>query len=203
LTVLFSFCSSTGPTAFKNLDPFLALLVEEFQQLWLGVPCRDVSIPEGEEGHEFQLRAMPISVTADLPGQGTASGYKVSGYSSCFNCGPEMQGQWSKHMRKIHYHGEHRRELDSLDPLRRNRTEWPDVEKRVSPKPLSQSQWKLRAKKVEKKELDGTTAGIHRWSILNELPYWEVSLLICLPSSFAICTQMNANKVVYSLQGYI
>ncbi len=86
----------TGPTAFKNIDPFLELIVEEFQQLWKGVPCIDVSIPEGEVGRVFDLKAMLISNMADFLGQGTCSGYKVAGYGSCFNyCGPDMQGKYS------------------------------------------------------------------------------------------------------------
>lgn len=152
--------------------------MEEFQELWKGIPCTDMSIPKGHDGHEFLLKAMPISVTGDLPGQGTASGFKVSGYSPCFNCGPEMKGVYSKNLKKMHYHGEHRRMLELEDPLRRNRTDWPEVDNRLPPKPLSQSEWKARAKRVLEKKLTGKEACIHRWSILNELPYWEVSEMI-------------------------
>jgi len=163
-----------GPKAFKNVDPFLELIVEEFEELWKGVPCIDVSVPEGEVGRVFNLKAMPISIIADLLGQGTASHYKVSGYGACFNyCGPDMQGKHSKFMKKIRYL-EHRRVLDIVDPRRTDTKHWGFREKRGPPKPLIQTEWKIRAKKVEEGKMSGADAGIHGWSIMNRLPYWEV-----------------------------
>ena len=59
-----------GPKACKNPDPYMAPLIEELKELWIGVRARDASdtFTTGVEP-TFTLRAMVIWTIHDWPGE--------------------------------------------------------------------------------------------------------------------------------------
>lgn len=177
-------CDLAGPKSPKNPDVFLAPLMDELQQLWGGVETVDASTPaenstggdQMHRGRTFKMRGMVVWTIHDGPGLGSCSGLKVSGYGACHVCGPGMRGRRAKRLSKIVYH-EHRRFLDENDPMRRNRRDWPHVEKRGRPTGCTPEQWRARYDKVERGTSTCKKEGINRWSIFYDLPYWAVSTL--------------------------
>ena len=67
----------------KDIDLFMEPLVEDLQQLWRGVPTRDLyrSPPA-----DFFLRDVIIWFIHDYPTSGTTSGLMTHGYNACVHC---------------------------------------------------------------------------------------------------------------------
>ena len=107
------------------------------------------------------------------PRLGSCSGLKVSGYEACFKCGPDLHGRYSIHLKKTIYH-EHRRRLPMDHPMRYDRRHWPRIEKEPCPSPLSLNDLEALTNAISREEISPQDAGIHRWSILFDLPYWKV-----------------------------
>jgi hypothetical protein len=59
----------SGPHKVKNLDTYLALLVEELQQLWDGVWAYDNRKVTGRLPRVFQLKGILLWTMHDYPGK--------------------------------------------------------------------------------------------------------------------------------------
>jgi len=78
----------------KNLDVFIAPLVEELQQLWNGVEAIDASAEGGER--RFNLRGILLWTISDFPAYGLISGQQTKGYKACPICGPVIVSRSAK-----------------------------------------------------------------------------------------------------------
>lgn len=107
----------SGPKSPKDVDIYMAPLLESLLDFWRGIWTCDVSRPLSDPNRHFLLRAMVLWTIHDWPGLGSCSGLKTSGYAACHKCGRGLPGRRSESMRKIVYH-EHRCWLDEDDPLR-------------------------------------------------------------------------------------
>jgi hypothetical protein len=66
---------------FKVFDVYLQPIVDEFLQLWTGVPTYDVSKDIGSR--TFNLRGMLLWTIHDFPRYGTVGGFSHQGYAAC------------------------------------------------------------------------------------------------------------------------
>lgn len=171
--LVLNFFGYIGPKACKNPDPFLAPLVEELQALWEGVPMVDMTKKKGEQN--FICKGMLLWTMHDWPGLGSCSGLKTSGYEACYKCGPDLRGRRSTTLQKVVYH-EHRRRLPMDDPMRRDTRHWPEIEDRPCPMPRSLEDYHELSIEVSNGKMTAQEAGIHRWSVFFNLPYWKVML---------------------------
>ena len=72
----------------KNIDVFIAPLLEELHGLWGGVPAVDASADPGERS--FTLRGLLLWTISDFPAYGLISGQQTKGYKACPVCGPNI-----------------------------------------------------------------------------------------------------------------
>lgn len=177
-------CACVGPKACKNPDTFMAPLVEELQELWRGVSAIDVTADlDLQQSRSFTLRGILLWTMHDWPGLGSCSGLKVSGYGACHKCGPTMVGRRSIQLKKVVYH-EHRRWLPMDHPFRRDRRHWRHVELGTKPIEPTLEEWRTRLEEAKNGRMTMQEAGIHRWSILYDLPYWDVRSKPTFPKLF-------------------
>jgi hypothetical protein len=95
-----------GPKSVRgeNFDVYIALLVEEFLQLWFeGVLMRDAASWNGRAS--IILRAMVIWTIHDLPAYGLVAGSTTKGYRGCPVCGPNTPSRRSSALHKNVYGG--------------------------------------------------------------------------------------------------
>ena len=72
----------------ENIDVYLAPLIEELQELWVGVDAVDVF---GEHGNRsFKLKAILMWCIHDYPTYGLVSEQVTKGYKGCTECGPKV-----------------------------------------------------------------------------------------------------------------
>ena len=93
----------------KNVDVYLAPLIEELQQLWEGIDCVDAS-QRNSDSNTFKLRGMLLWTVNDFPAYGLISGQITKGHKACPVCGPNVVTRRSKALKKNVYLG-HRRHL--------------------------------------------------------------------------------------------
>jgi hypothetical protein len=79
----------------KNMDIYLAPLVEELQLLWNGITVFDISRGP-RRGNNVQIRAILMWTMHDFPGYGECSGLQTSGYHACPLCGDRLEAQLKK-----------------------------------------------------------------------------------------------------------
>ena len=99
----------------KNIDVYLKPLVDELNELWIGVEAYDAYKRE-----RFILRAAVLWTINDFPAYGMLSGWSTKGYHACPVCMDETTSQYLYHSRKICYMG-HRRFLPLDHPWRRDK----------------------------------------------------------------------------------
>lgn len=104
-----------GKYKVKNMDIYLAPLVDELQVLWDGIPILDLSRRTGQRS--VNLRGILMWTMHDFPGYGECSGLATSGYYVCHICGPSINARYSSSLKKMVYQG-HTRFLPANHPLR-------------------------------------------------------------------------------------
>ena len=117
----------------KNINVYLAPLLEELLELWDGVSTTDVS----EEPHmqQFTLRAILLWCIHDYPTYGLTSGKVTKGYRVCTECGPHVSTRQSKALGNHFYLG-HRRYLNKRHPYRRLRQAFDGQQEDRPPPPV-------------------------------------------------------------------
>ena len=181
----------------ENVDVYLAPLLEELMELWVGVEAQDVS--NAISNTRFSLRAMLMWCIHDFPAYGLASGQVTKGYKGCPECGPDVTSRRSTSLGKNVYLG-HRRYLRRNHPYRRNRAAFDGSEDMRSP-PKAMTGVDIKQYALERTEwLNASTqnragseddpvhrTGVKRLASFYELPYWEV---------FSIQKKLNSLKVI-------
>ncbi|KAL3693690.1 hypothetical protein R1sor_007341 [Riccia sorocarpa] len=152
------------------MDVYLAPLVEELKLLWDGVRAYDTSTRCPREDRWFQLHAICMWTIHDSPGLGFISGLAVSGTRGCPTCGPHLEAQYSTPLRSTYYLG-HEKYLPLDHPLRDNCTD-------PIPPYMSMMDYCVLESRIQAGEMPRVASGLNRLSILLELPYWDVRLLI-------------------------
>jgi hypothetical protein len=166
-------------------DVYLQPLVEEFLQLWRGIPAYDISKDIGFQ--TFTLRAMLLWTIHDFLGYGTVGGFSHQGYATYPWCGSELQAKHSVELGKQTYGGT-RGWLPEDHAYRRLEMQENfsgQVESRTKPRAVSVEELLEHAAAYEAWRVagnrDGATGdpskvhGCKRRSILFTLPYWKVS----------------------------
>lgn len=100
----------------ENIDVYLAPLLEELLELWVGVSATDVS----EEPHrqQFTLRALLLWCIHDYHAYGLTSGQVTKGYRACTECGPHVSTRRSKALQKNIYLGHRRSQTASISKVK-------------------------------------------------------------------------------------
>ena len=101
----------------KNIDVYLAPLIEELQTLWEGVDCLDGSRKNCED-EAFKLHGILMWTVNDFPAYRLLSSQVTKGYRACPICRPNVVTQRSKALKKNVYLG-HRRYLPMNHQWRR------------------------------------------------------------------------------------
>jgi hypothetical protein len=86
-----------------NIDVYMALLIEELQELWKGVVAYDVAKVEGEK--HFILQAMLKWTIHDYLTYGLVAGCVHQGYKVCPICRPNLTSHHSLELGKVVYEG--------------------------------------------------------------------------------------------------
>ena len=169
----------------KNIDVFLAPMVEELQTLWtVGVRCWDACTEV-----VFTLRAMIMWCIGDFPACAMMAGVTNKGYAACPICGPSTVARYSQSLRKIVYGGDHRRWLPMGHAWRSDIASFPKgVKFRGRPENMTgmkHLRWAamrdefLRNGGTSSSKWDPVVAsGVKRVPSLFLLPYWKVNILI-------------------------
>ena len=90
-----------GKYKVKNMDIYLAPLVDELQVLWDGIPILDVSRHSGKRS--VGLHSILMWTMHDFLGYGECSGLATSGYYACHICGPTINARYSNLLKKMVY----------------------------------------------------------------------------------------------------
>jgi hypothetical protein len=165
----------------ENFDVYMEPLVEEFLQLWEGIPAYDVLKDIGSR--EFRLRGMLLWTIHDYPGYGTMGGFAHQGYVGCPYCGPDLGAQHSIELGKQIY-GRTRRWLDRNHRYRseamqchfngeaedRDRPGVVTVEEQMQ-RALGFQAWKTAGNRDGGPGDPSKQYGVKRLSILYRLPY--------------------------------
>ena len=169
----------------RNVDVYLAPLIEELQELWKGVNCVDGSQGSTKE-KTFTLHGMLLWTVNDFPAYGLISGQVTKGHRACPVCGPNVATRRSKALKKNVYLG-HRRQLPMTHQWRRQRSNFDgQLEMRPPPRRMSGREQLRYANEREEwtknhhKNQSGQTTdpvhehGVKRRTSLYDLPYWKV-----------------------------
>ena len=92
-----------GKYKVKNMDVYLAPVVDELKQLWEGIPIQDLSRHSGY--WHFNLKAILMWTMHDFPGYGECNGLATNGYHACPICGPGINARYSHSLKKMVYQG--------------------------------------------------------------------------------------------------
>ena len=114
-----------------NIDVYLQPLIDELNELWVGVNAYDAHRKES-----FILRAALLWTINDFPAYGMLSGWSVNGYNACPVCMNETSSHYLTHSRKVCYMG-HRRFLPSSNQWRRDKKNFDgkvDIREPIAPK---------------------------------------------------------------------
>ncbi len=169
----------------KNVDVYMAPLIEELQELWEGVDCLDGS-QRNSNAQTFKLHGMLLWTVNDFPAYGLISGQVTKGHRGCPVCGPNVATRRSKALKKNVYLG-HRRHLPMTHQWRRQSSIFDGYpEMRPSPRKMSGREQLRHANEREEwmqkhsGNQGGQTAdpvhehGVKRRTCLYDLPYWKV-----------------------------
>jgi hypothetical protein len=160
----------------KDFDVFLEPLIDELQDLWLGVNTIDA-----RAGKEFILHATVLWCIHDYPALSTLSGRVTRGYYACLHCDKNPCSR--RIQNKICYIG-HRRFLEKDHPWRRKKDFDGKVENRDKPEAFSEVELKQRLDSVKdvrpgkhpqnkKRKRDANDGQCwKKRSCLWDLPYW-------------------------------
>jgi hypothetical protein len=85
----------------ENFEVYLQPLVQELQQLWIGVAAYDVLKPLGSRS--FTLRASLLWTIHDFPGYGIVVGVSHQGYNACPIWGPDFRSEHFVELKKMTY----------------------------------------------------------------------------------------------------
>ena len=172
----------------KNIDVFIAPLVEELQELWEGVAAIDASADGANR--RFTLRGILLWTISDFPAYGLISGQQTKGYKACPVCGPNIVSRSARGPKKdkIVYVGARQRLPEDhvfRSDLRFNGLE----EKGVSNLRMSgedvlrfaqeRNTYLASGGKAEGPHDPLRTHGVKRLLVLFSLPYWKVCALTC------------------------
>jgi len=169
----------------KNMDVYLAPLIEELQELWEGTVCVDGS-QRNSNDKTFKLRGMLLWTVNDFPAYGLISGQVTKGHKACPVCGPNVVTRRSKALKKNLYLG-HRRHLPMEHQWRRQRSNFDgQTDMRPPPRRMSgrdhlryaneREEWR----RTNQANYGGQTSdpvhehGVKRRTCLFDLPYWKV-----------------------------
>jgi len=187
----------------ENIDVFIQPIIEELQELWVGVSAQDFSKPPGTR--RFTLRGILMWTISDYPAYGLISGLCTHGYKACTVCGPHTDGRVAKSENKLDAHkkakgrkivyGGSRRWTSRTHPYRRNLQFDGKVEFRATPVRMTAEQTIQCGKEREEYLANGGRKGadddpvhehgVKRRNALNDLPYWTVSIMfyrMCMPT---------------------
>ena len=99
----------------KDMDVYMALVVDELKYLWEGISIQDLSWRIGYQ--HVNLKAILMLTMHDSPGYKECSGLaKTSGYHACPICGPTINARYLQSLKKMVYKG-HKMFLTSYYPL--------------------------------------------------------------------------------------
>ena len=153
-----------GKYKVKNMDVYLAPLIEELRTLWDGIKVKDMS--KSSERRSTHVKGILMWTMHDWPGYIECSGLSTSGYNACPPCGPRLDARYSAGLRKTVYQG-HVRYLPENHALRDGNLG------RRPPSPLKASDWKIKWQESGNSPIPG----MKRLSILHQLPYWNDLLI--------------------------
>jgi hypothetical protein len=167
----------------KNVDVYMAPLIEELQELWTGIDCLDGS---QQNSQTFKLHGILLWTVNDFPAYGLISGQVTKGHRACPVCGPNVATRRSKALKKNVYLG-HRRQLPMTHQWRRQSSMF-DGQPEMRPPPRRMSGREQLRYANERQEWmrnhggnqGGQTAdpvhehGVKRRTCLYDLPYWKV-----------------------------
>jgi hypothetical protein len=167
-----------------NIDVYLAPLVEELQELWRRVDAWDVACPIGSK--RFTLHGILMRAIHDLLTYGLLSDQVAKGYKGCPTYGPNTSFHHSRALGKTIY-CQHRKWLPLNHPFRSNSCELDGkVERKPLPPILTGPEVLEHATVYEAWKSNGgkedcipcIKLGMKRKSILFDLPYWKVCVLL-------------------------
>ena len=104
-----------GKYKVKNMDVYLAPLVDELKLLWEGINIHNISRRSGHRA--LNLNGILMWTMHNFLGYGECSGLATSGYHACPHCGPAINARYSQSLKKMIYQG-HKRFLPDNHPLR-------------------------------------------------------------------------------------
>jgi hypothetical protein len=87
----------------KKIDVYAIPLIEELQDLWIGVQGLDALQPTWMR--HFKMRAIVMFIIHDFPSTGIVSNCQHQGYKACPLCGSRIINQWSKELGKPIFEG--------------------------------------------------------------------------------------------------
>ena len=88
----------------KNVDVYLAPLIEELQQLWEGIDCVDGS-QRNSNSNTFKLQGMLLWMVNDFSAYGLISDQVTKGHKACPMCGLNVVTRRSNALKKNFYLG--------------------------------------------------------------------------------------------------
>ena len=104
-----------GKRQVKDINVYLAPLINDLKSLWEGLDVIDSSKPKGLQ--VVTIRGIVTWTIHDYPGYGFCSGLGTKGYKACPICGDWLRSTYSKTLNKNVYL-RHRRFLHKDHPLR-------------------------------------------------------------------------------------
>ena len=154
-----------GKHTVKNMDVYLAPLIDELQTLWTGIHVTDMSKPTGQR--TSMIQGILMWTMHDWPGYGECSGLTVSGYNACPICGPRLDARYSQALKKTVYEG-HVRYLPEGHELRGGCLARAPLRRH-----LTVGDWKT----TWEASGESPCPGMKRLSIFHSLPYWDKLLI--------------------------
>jgi hypothetical protein len=104
-----------GKRQVKDINVYLAPLIDDLKNLWKGINVIDISKPVDQQA--VTIRGILAWTIHDYPAYGFCSGLGTKGYKACPPCGDWLRSSYSKSLNKNVYL-RHRRFLPEDHPLR-------------------------------------------------------------------------------------
>ena len=83
----------------KNVDVYMAPLIEELQKLWKGIDCLD-GLQQNSKEKTFKLHGILLWTMNDFPAYGLIFGQITKGNRACPVCDPNVATRRSKTLKK-------------------------------------------------------------------------------------------------------
>lgn len=157
----------------RNLQVYMAPLLQELQMLWNGIDVVDNS--RSGKSKYFKLRAILMWTLHDYPGYGDVAGLSTSGHYACPPCGMSLTSRYSVDLKKVVYEG-HRKYFDEGCSKRRNVRD-------VKPTVWKAKDWFEHWEKSDQMKASTSSSkkkmnpGMKTLNCFHSLPYWH-NLLI-------------------------